>query len=170
MVDFDSVDGIVQHAHHSPREVYRLTILIGIPSSTANLFAAIHQSAHIHFRLPPSPAPVLVRATGFSNLILWPRELCNLPGLPRIQRDLCTDDLVTSACVRVAAYLQCLWQFLHLHKGVVARLKHGRVDVHVIDDVLGLVPPAFCMGQIGIHMRWKNTIVEVVIVVFRWFV
>ena len=88
----------------------------------------------------------------------------------RIQRDLCTDDPVTSACVCVATHLQRLWQCLHLHKRVVARLEHGRVDVHVIDDVLGFVPPSFCMSQIGAHMRWKHTIVKVVIVVFRRFV
>ena len=38
-VDLDAVNGVVQHAHHRPSKLHRLTILVGIPSAAANLFA-----------------------------------------------------------------------------------------------------------------------------------
>mmetsp|Transcript_49636 Transcript_49636/g.89321 ORF Transcript_49636/g.89321 Transcript_49636/m.89321 type:complete len:217 (+) Transcript_49636:1695-2345(+) len=47
----------------------------------------------------------------------------------------------------------------------MARLEHRGVDVHVIDDVLRLVPPALCVGQVGIDMGREHAIVKVMIMV-----
>mmetsp|Transcript_22664 Transcript_22664/g.46629 ORF Transcript_22664/g.46629 Transcript_22664/m.46629 type:complete len:360 (+) Transcript_22664:1222-2301(+) len=165
-VDLDAVNGVVQHAHHRPSELHRLAILIGIPSATANLFArTIQETAHVNLRLPPSPAPVLVSSACFCDLIFWPVELSDLPRLARIQGDLCSDDLVTSTSVTVSGDLDGFGQVLLFHKRVVTRLEHRRVDVHVVDDILRLVPPPLCISKIGINMGREHAVVEVMVMV-----
>mmetsp|Transcript_43631 Transcript_43631/g.104027 ORF Transcript_43631/g.104027 Transcript_43631/m.104027 type:complete len:320 (-) Transcript_43631:823-1782(-) len=165
-VDLDAVDGVVQHAHHRPSELHRLTILVGIPSAAANLFAAaIQETTHVNLRFPPSPAPVLVSSTCFRDLIFWPLELSDLPRLARIQGDLRSDDLVTSTSVAVSGDLDGLGQVLLFHKRVVTRFEHRRVDVHVVDDILRLVPPSLCVSKIGINMGRKHAVVEVMVMV-----
>ena len=58
-----------------------------------------------------------------------------------------------------------LGKFLLFHKRVVTRLEHRRVDVHVVDDILRLVPPSLCISKIRIDMGRKHAIVEVMVVV-----
>ena len=167
-VDLDSVDGVVQHAHDRPRQLHWLTVLVRVEGTAADLLGIL-DALQVNLRLPPGPAPMLVCGAGSCNVILWPRQICDLPGLAGVQRDLCADDLVTSAGVGIPTDLEGggLVICAHMHKGVVARLKHGRVDVHVVDDVLWLVPPTFSIGQVGIHMGRQDAVVEVVVVVLR---
>ena len=72
---------------------------------------------------------------------------------------------MTSTSVSVSGDLEGLGQVLLFHKGVVARLEHRRVDVHVVDDILRLVPPSLCIRKIRINMGRKHTVVEVMVMV-----
>ena len=45
------------------------------------------------------------------------------------------------------------------------RLKHRRVDVDVVDDVFGLVPPVALEGLLGGNVRGEDAVVVVVVVV-----
>ena len=43
-------------------------------------------------------------------------------------------------------------------------LEHGRVDVDVVDDVLGLVPPALLVREVRVDVGRQHAVVEEVVV------
>mmetsp|Transcript_52754 Transcript_52754/g.97641 ORF Transcript_52754/g.97641 Transcript_52754/m.97641 type:complete len:297 (+) Transcript_52754:1773-2663(+) len=52
----------------------------------------------------------------------------------------------------------------------VAWLKHGRVEIDVVDDVLWFVPPALLCGKLSINMGRQDPVVKEVVMVLRWLV
>mmetsp|Transcript_118044 Transcript_118044/g.378381 ORF Transcript_118044/g.378381 Transcript_118044/m.378381 type:complete len:299 (-) Transcript_118044:476-1372(-) len=130
----------------------------------------MNQASGIDLRLPPRPAPMLVRAPCCSNLVLWASKVCDLPRFAFVERDLRTDDLHAATGVGIARDLQGAVHAIATEgeAGVVPRLEHRRVDVDTVDDVVGLVPPTLGSGQLGVDVRRQNAVVEVVVVVLGW--
>mmetsp|Transcript_71074 Transcript_71074/g.132951 ORF Transcript_71074/g.132951 Transcript_71074/m.132951 type:complete len:244 (+) Transcript_71074:1030-1761(+) len=83
-VYLDTEDAVVHHPHDIPSEFSRLESLVRVHHPAANLLA-LQEARDLYFGLPPCPAPVFVCGSGLSNLVLRPRQLCQLPGLASIK-------------------------------------------------------------------------------------
>mmetsp|Transcript_22372 Transcript_22372/g.43589 ORF Transcript_22372/g.43589 Transcript_22372/m.43589 type:complete len:546 (+) Transcript_22372:483-2120(+) len=167
LVDLDAEEAVVHHAHDIPGEEHRLHVLVRVHGTAADLGAAVEPGG-VDLGLPVGPAPVLVRAPRLRDGVLRPHEISDLPGLAPVERDLRPDDLQASAHISVATDLHGLGRTWPVcpEEGVVLRLEHGGVDVDVVDDILGLVPPALLVRQLCVHVGRQHAVVEEVVVTF----
>mmetsp|Transcript_12452 Transcript_12452/g.31806 ORF Transcript_12452/g.31806 Transcript_12452/m.31806 type:complete len:495 (+) Transcript_12452:1055-2539(+) len=163
-VDLDAEVGVVHHAHHVPRDVLRLSVHRRIPATAKDLRClALVERAQRHVELEEAPAPVPAVRRG----LLRVRELRECPRLATVDRDLHADHLPPAARVAVAADRVGLLGLCERHHLQVARVRDGRIDVELVDDVIGLVPPALGVGDLGSHMLGQHAVVVVVEEVVR---
>ena len=84
-------------------------------------------------------------------------EIAEGPRLATVRRDLHPNHLAPAAVVRVA-----LDRVRLLLKGddlKVARVGNRRVDVQLVDDEVGLVPPPLSIGDLGSHVFGQHAVV-----------
>eukprot|EP00967_Tisochrysis_lutea_P149010 scaffold285613_cov32-Tisochrysis_lutea.AAC.3 len=159
---------VVHHAHDVPDEVVRLSVHSCIPSAAAELgFGGVacrshdEKFVHVDLMLPEDPAPV---AAVFGGLLvaLDGREG---PSLATVERKFHADDFTATTCVSIAANLVLLTSTGEGNHLMVARVRDGRIDVELIDYVVGLVPPALGGSAFRIHELWEDAVVHEVEVV-----
>mmetsp|Transcript_39784 Transcript_39784/g.93729 ORF Transcript_39784/g.93729 Transcript_39784/m.93729 type:complete len:408 (-) Transcript_39784:977-2200(-) len=153
-VHLDAEDAVVHLANAVPRKLRWLHGVGGVDAPAADPLA-LQEPLHLHLRLPPCPAPVLLCGSSLSNRILWPGELGQLPCLALIQGDLCPNHLLAATNEGIARHSCSLSHRLGASKmqdTVVAGLEHGRVELHVVDDVLVIVPPALSHSRLGVNV------------------
>mmetsp|Transcript_32498 Transcript_32498/g.77627 ORF Transcript_32498/g.77627 Transcript_32498/m.77627 type:complete len:530 (+) Transcript_32498:1316-2905(+) len=154
---------VVTHTHQVPSGVVRLAVIRLVPSPAPDLLAP-HEVRNVQLVRPPDPAPVHPVICRLLDLV----DFADLPVLSAVGRDLDTGDAPSAAGVGIAAHLVRAPDVL----GEVDRLAvigrgHGRVNVELVEDVLGLVPPSSREGLLGGDVRGEDAVVVVVVVVLR---
>mmetsp|Transcript_16303 Transcript_16303/g.25836 ORF Transcript_16303/g.25836 Transcript_16303/m.25836 type:complete len:346 (+) Transcript_16303:492-1529(+) len=173
LVNYETIRGVVEHPHDVPSDVERLSIMVLIPGTTADLRGCT-EILLFEVDLPEHPAPVL--AARVKVLVVCPgvflvplafmsSDLAGLPGNTDVKRNLASNYLLTTTAVTVAL------------NGVLATVvendlfmlggSDGRLHVDIIDNEVGVVPPVLFIGDVGGHVRWQDTVVVVVEVILR---
>mmetsp|Transcript_21658 Transcript_21658/g.73628 ORF Transcript_21658/g.73628 Transcript_21658/m.73628 type:complete len:235 (-) Transcript_21658:738-1442(-) len=163
LVDAHPEAAVVAHAHHVPREVVRLRVVALVPRPAAYL-ARVLELVVCQLDVPEDPAPVLVPGAHLLEAL----DVAQAPRQAVVERDLHARHLAPAAAVRVALHSvrALLVVTRHGELLLVVRVPDGAVNVELVEDVLGLVPPVLLRGQLGVHV-WRNdpVVVEVVEVI-----
>mmetsp|Transcript_52167 Transcript_52167/g.138523 ORF Transcript_52167/g.138523 Transcript_52167/m.138523 type:complete len:487 (+) Transcript_52167:1563-3023(+) len=155
-VHLDAEVRVVHHAHHVPGERFRLAVHRGVPAAAEQLgVLAHHQLAHVHLQLPKAPAPVLA----ILGRLLGVGQLGERPILAAVHRQLDADHLAAAARVAVALDRVLLAVALERKQLLVGGVRDRRVDVELVDDVVGLVPPALSVGDLGGDVLGQHAVV-----------
>mmetsp|Transcript_8335 Transcript_8335/g.12182 ORF Transcript_8335/g.12182 Transcript_8335/m.12182 type:complete len:412 (+) Transcript_8335:790-2025(+) len=161
-VHLNTEDLVVTHAHQVPGGVIGLAVVCLIPSTAPNLLAA-NQISNLQVIVPPHPAPIHTIISRFLNLI----NLRHLPVLSTIGTNLGTSDTASSSSVGISSHIVSAGNVgCKIDSLIVVRCRHGRVDVKLIEDVFGLVPPSTSQRLLGSNMWRQDTIVMIMVVVF----
>mmetsp|Transcript_18663 Transcript_18663/g.62548 ORF Transcript_18663/g.62548 Transcript_18663/m.62548 type:complete len:682 (-) Transcript_18663:56-2101(-) len=164
-VHLDAEDGVVEHAHHVPGQVVGLGVHVRVPGAAADLLGA-EEPRDGHVERPESVAPVAAVLGGRLRV----RDHSALPRDAAVERDLRADHLLAAARVRVPA--DGVQLPLEARGGdrqllVVGRGGHGGVDVELVDDVVGLVPPALGGRRLRGDAHGEHAVIHEVVEVVR---
>ena len=160
-VDLDAEDLVVAHTHEVPCRVHRLDIVTFVQGTAHDLLAS-DEVADGDLVAPPHPAPVHAVLVGLLLLV----DLAHIPVDATIPADLDTADLASTTGVGISSDLVLLVDLLgDAQSLVVVGLRDGRVDVELVEDVFGLVPPVALEGLLGGNVRGEDAVVVVVVVV-----
>mmetsp|Transcript_26401 Transcript_26401/g.64327 ORF Transcript_26401/g.64327 Transcript_26401/m.64327 type:complete len:318 (-) Transcript_26401:759-1712(-) len=160
-VDLQAEDLVVSHSHQVPCWVVRLAVIGFIPS-TAHDFLAPNKVGNLQFVVPPSPAPVHAML-GWSLLAVQSGEF---PVNSTVSADFNTGEHTTTTSVGVSRYSVGLVNVLCNRKlFIVKRRSNSRVDVQLVEDVFGLVPPLSLEGFFGGDVWRQDSVVVVMVVV-----
>mmetsp|Transcript_12285 Transcript_12285/g.25895 ORF Transcript_12285/g.25895 Transcript_12285/m.25895 type:complete len:505 (-) Transcript_12285:513-2027(-) len=160
-VDLEAEDLVVSHAHEIPGGIGGLGH-VGLVPGAADNFLAADEVGDLELIVPPGPAPVHA-VVGWLLLSVERREV---PVGASVGTDFDTRDHATTTGVGVSRNVVCFvnvladWELF-----VVKRGCHGRVDVELVEDVFGAVPPFFGEGLFRGDMGRKDTVVVVVVVI-----
>mmetsp|Transcript_16157 Transcript_16157/g.51567 ORF Transcript_16157/g.51567 Transcript_16157/m.51567 type:complete len:360 (+) Transcript_16157:1845-2924(+) len=113
--------------------------------------------------LPEDPAPV----AAVLGRLLGALDGGQRPRLAAVERQLHADDFAAASGVGVAANGVFLALAREGNNLQMARVGDGRVDVELVDDEVGLVPPALGGRTLGVHKLGQNPVVHEVEVVVR---
>mmetsp|Transcript_1670 Transcript_1670/g.7453 ORF Transcript_1670/g.7453 Transcript_1670/m.7453 type:complete len:368 (+) Transcript_1670:237-1340(+) len=162
-VNSDAVPRVVEHAHDVPRRSLRHGVLRLVERSEANLVAPA-EPVRVNLELPVAPAPVpgLIAGGTRGPSRLFPNvDVGELPGLALVEGELRSDHFSSAAAVRVPFQLVRLGG--RVENFFVLGVDDGAVDVEVVDDVLGLEPPALVRGELRIDAHGKHAVVVEVV-------
>ena len=162
----DREPGVVEHAHDVPRELLGLRVHGGVPRAARHVLG-LEQVGRRHGDGPHAPAPVLAGGRRRVRRVRHVAVLDEVPRLAPVERHLDADDLAAAAAVGVAldvVRLAAAGQVQHL---AVAGPRDRGVDAQLVDDVVGLEPPALGLGLLGRHVHGQHAVVLEVVVVVR---
>ena len=132
-----------------------------IPSTAPNLLAS-NQISNLQVVIPPHPAPVHTVVGWLLNLI----NLAHLPMLSSISSDFTTGDATSTSSVGISSNIVGSSNIGSEIDGlIVIRSSHGGVNVELVEDVFGLVPPSSSEGLLGGDVRRQDTVIVVMVVV-----
>ena len=152
---------IVAHSHEIPSRLMWLCIIRGIPGAAPDLPAS-NQISHGQIEGPPDPTPV----HAIWRRVLFLVQRCQSPVQSLVGADFDTRDAATAARVGVTCDWEALVNILHQRERlIVVRLAHDRVDVELIEYVLGFVEPPTLYGLFRRNVRRQDTVVMIVIMV-----
>ena len=163
LVDADAVPRIVEHPHDVPRRPLRHGVLRLVEGAEADLVGAANLVG-VNLDLPVAPAPVLglvARGPGRPAGLLAHVDVGELPGQALVEGDLGADHLAAAAGVGVA--LDGVLLHGRVEGLLVLRVDDGAVDVEVVDDVLGLEPPALGSRLLRVDAHGEHAVVVEVI-------
>mmetsp|Transcript_12496 Transcript_12496/g.30326 ORF Transcript_12496/g.30326 Transcript_12496/m.30326 type:complete len:668 (-) Transcript_12496:2-2005(-) len=152
---------VVPHAHHVPREAVRLGVAPAVPCAHAQLAVGRReQLRHVRLVRPKAPAPV-VPAGGVREVL----HHGEVPGVATVEGDLHAADAAPAPRVRVASHRVLGRRGRELDHLAVRGRRHGRVEVELVEEVLGLVPPPVPVRDLLVHLGGQDAVVEEVVVV-----
>ena len=160
-VDLDAEDLVVAHTHEVPRGVHRLDVVALVPGAAHDLLAP-DEVDDGNLVAPPHPGPVHAVLVRLLLLI----DLADIPVDATVPTDLDAADPAPTTSVRISGNLVLLIDLLgNAQSLVVVGLRDGRVDVELVEDVLGLVPPIALERFLGGDVRGEDAVVMVVVVI-----
>mmetsp|Transcript_11234 Transcript_11234/g.24175 ORF Transcript_11234/g.24175 Transcript_11234/m.24175 type:complete len:412 (-) Transcript_11234:590-1825(-) len=163
---------VVPHAHQVPGQHGGLRVVRLVPRTAHHLTSAhgrLEQTDCLDFQRPEHPAVIPTVLGGVREFLLRTLHFAQLPLLPAVEGDLHACNLAPTARVRVSAHLvlrvgRDRAQFQTL---VMVRVRHCRLNVEFIEEVLRLEPPAFLLCQLRVDVRRHDSVIEKVVVIVR---
>mmetsp|Transcript_33096 Transcript_33096/g.83441 ORF Transcript_33096/g.83441 Transcript_33096/m.83441 type:complete len:305 (+) Transcript_33096:1329-2243(+) len=149
-VHLDPKVRVISHAHEVPSRVPGLAV-VGLVPRAARDFRRGSKFAHIHVVRPQGPAPLLaIQCGGARELVIG-----QSPAMSSIERylDPGYGAAATAVCVSFDRIRIVPARSDEGKRFAVRRGGNRRVDVELVKNVFGFLPPAFELGDLGSDVR-----------------